>query len=79
MGEEDHKGWIDLMLGKEGLRGIRRGDELLSVNGKCQFQLMCQESFCFFLGGVEFSILVSFCFKIAVEIQASPRCKLWNL
>eukprot|EP00438_Fugacium_kawagutii_P028649 Skav235433 [mRNA] locus=scaffold774:32986:37730:+ [translate_table: standard] len=26
-----------------GLRGIRRGDELLSVNGKCQFQLMCQE------------------------------------
>lgn len=27
----------------QGLRGIRRGDELLSVNGKCQFQLMCQE------------------------------------
>lgn len=24
-------------------RGLRRGDELLSVNGKCQFQLMCQE------------------------------------
>ena len=38
------------MLGTKGLRGIRRGDELLSVNGKCQFQLMCQESFCFFLG-----------------------------
>lgn len=38
------------MLAKKGLRGIRRGDELLSVNGKCQFQLMCQESFCFFFG-----------------------------
>lgn len=63
MGEEGHKGWKNLMLGKKGLRGIRRGDELLSVNGKCQFQLMCQESFCFFwgVGNFEFSIyLLSF-------------------
>lgn len=29
-------------LRAEGQRGLRWGDELLSVNGKCQFQFMCQ-------------------------------------
>lgn len=26
-------------------RGLRRGDELVSVNGKCQFHLMCKVGF----------------------------------